>query len=72
MTCSIGAIVGISGEATSATVAKHGYIGQLYDLLGYGLPATNLYPPEAGTTQLITVRTADDGACEHRACLSKH
>ena len=30
---SIGAVAGISGEATSAIVAKHGYSGQLYDLL---------------------------------------
>ena len=58
---SAGTIAGISNEATSATVAKHGYIGQLYDLLGYGLLASDYYPPELGTTQLFPVRTADDG-----------
>ena len=58
---SIGTIIGISKEATTATVAKHGYIGQLYELLGYGLLASNYYPAELGTTQLFPVRTADDG-----------
>ena len=58
---SIAPIVGVSAEATSATVAKHGYIGQLYDLLGYGLLASDYYPAELGTTQLFPVRIADDG-----------
>ena len=59
---SIGAVAGISGEATSAIVAKHGYSGQLYDLLGYsGLLASENYPPELGTTQLLLMRAADDG-----------
>ena len=60
---SIGAIVGISSEAMTPTVAKHGYIGQLYDLLGYGgLIASNSYPDELGTTQLFMVQNADDGS----------
>lgn len=58
---SVGGIVGISAEATSAAVARSGYIGQLYDLVGYGLLASNYYPAELGTTQLFPVRTADDG-----------
>lgn len=43
------------------TIARHGYIGQIYELLGYGLLASDYYPPEEGSTQLIPVRTADDG-----------
>ncbi len=62
---SIGAIVGISSEATAPTVAKHGYIGQLYDLLGYGgMIASNSYPDELGTTQLYMVRNVDDGTTD--------
>lgn len=56
---SAGAVIGVS-EAPGEAV-RHGYIGQLYELLGYGLLATNYYPPEGGTTQLIPVRTADEG-----------
>lgn len=59
---SLGGTVGISAGATSATVAKYGYIGQLYDLFGYGLLASDYYPAELGTTQLFPVRTADDGS----------
>lgn len=59
---SIGAIVGVSSEETTATLAKHGYIGQLYDVVGYsGLIASNYYPDELGTTQLFMVRNVDDG-----------
>lgn len=59
---SLTAIVG-SSETTApvASVAKHGYIGQIYELLGYGLLASDYYPAELGTTQLFPVRTADDG-----------
>jgi hypothetical protein len=56
---SVTTTVGISSEPTSATTARHGFIGQLYELLGYGLLASDYYPPEAGTTQLFPVRTAD-------------
>ena len=58
---SLGTVTGASNSATTAAVARHGYIGQLYDLLGYGLLASDYYPPELGTTQLFPVRTADDG-----------
>jgi hypothetical protein len=58
---SLGPVVGVSTDGTAATVAKHGYIGQLYDLLGYGLLASDYYPAELGTTQLFPVRSADDG-----------
>ena len=59
---SVTSITGISENSSPVqTIARHGYIGQLYELLGYGLLASNYYPPEEGSTQLITVRTADDG-----------
>jgi hypothetical protein len=58
---SIGPIIGVSGEAATPTVAKHGYIGQLYDLMGYALWATDDTPDELGTTQVFPVRLADDG-----------
>ena len=56
---STGQIVGISSQADES--ARHGYIGQLYELLGYGLLASDYYPAELGTTQLFPVRSADDG-----------
>lgn len=62
ITGSIAPVTGTS-ESTSAvqTIARHGYVGQLYDLLGYGLLASDYYPPEEGTTRIIPVSTADDG-----------
>ena len=57
---SAGQQIGVSTMGSVA--AKHGYIGQLYELLGYGLLATDYYPPEVSTTQLITVRTTDEGS----------
>lgn len=57
---SIGPIIGVSGETAAPTVAKHGYIGQLYDLLGYALFAADDTPDELGSTQLLPVRLADD------------
>ena len=56
---SAGAIIGVS--SVPGEVARHGYIGQLYELIGYGLLASTYYPPEGGTTQLFTVRTTDEG-----------
>lgn len=58
---SAGAIIAVSSAAAVGEIARHGFIGQLYELLGYGLLASDYYPPEAGTTQLFPVRTADDG-----------
>jgi hypothetical protein len=57
---SFGPVVGVSNEATTVTVAKHGYIGQLYDVLGFGILFTDNYPPEGGATQVIPLRTLDD------------
>lgn len=59
---SIAPVTGISENSEPVpTVARHGYIGQLYEFLGYGLLASDYYPPEEGATQIIPVRTADDG-----------
>lgn len=59
---SITTVTGISENSDpTQTIARHGYIGQLYDLLGYGLLASDYYPPEEGSTRLIPVSTADDG-----------
>lgn len=59
---SVGTVAGIAEHSSGAvTIARHGYVGQIYDLLGYGLLASDFYPPEEGSTQIIPVRTADDG-----------
>lgn len=57
---SLGPIVGVSSEDVSATVAKQGFIGQLYEILGYGLVASDYYPAELGTTQVSVVASLDD------------
>ena len=56
---SAGGLVGMSGVA--GEVARGGFLGQVYELLGYGLLVSDFYPPEEGFTQIIPVRTADDG-----------
>lgn len=56
---SAGEISGVSSSANA--IARAGFIGQLYELVGYGLLATDYYPAELGTTQIIPARTADDG-----------
>ncbi len=58
---SVGPLAGVSIEGASATVAKQGYVGQLYDLAGYALFAADDAPDELGSTQLVPVRLADDG-----------
>src|SRR6266508_2837105 len=55
----IGGIGGISVVATK--VAKHGYIGQLYDISGLTLAATPTTINEGGTRQLGAASVADDG-----------
>jgi hypothetical protein len=55
----IGGIGGISVAATK--VAKHGYIGQLYDISGLSLAATPTTINEGGTRQLGASSVADDG-----------
>lgn len=60
---SLGPIGGTSSanSAGIAILAHSGFVGEIYNLLGYGLLASDSYPPEEGSTQIITVRTADDG-----------
>jgi len=55
---SAGGIGGIS--AAVPTIAKHGYIGQLYDLAGLSLSATPVTINELGTRQIGAVAVADD------------
>lgn len=56
---SAGQIAGVS--SSTGEIVRAGFIGQLYELVGYGLLATDYYPAELGTTQIIPARTADDG-----------
>lgn len=58
-TSSAGAIVGVASEPDA--VMKHGYIGQLYELAGFGVLAAGNTIDEAGTLQLTPGRLADDG-----------
>ena len=59
---SVGGIAGISIVGSPAEVAKHGYIGQLYDLAsGIFLAATPATINEGGTRQLAAARNLDDG-----------
>jgi len=60
---SLGPIGGTSSGSSAGvtTLAHSGFIGEIYNLVGYGLLATDYYPPEVSTSQLIPVRTADDG-----------
>ena len=57
-----GSIGGIGGISTAVPkVARHGYVGQLYEIAGLGLGANPLTIPETGTRQLSAAATADDG-----------
>ena len=59
---SAGGIAGISIAASPSEIAKHGYIGQLYDLVsGISLSATPATIDEGGTRQLSAARNLDDG-----------
>lgn len=56
-----GSLGGIGGSSTqSATTAKHGYIGQLYDLMALQLAASPLTVNENGTRQLTAALVMDD------------
>lgn len=60
-TGSIASITDISRDTPSATVARSGYIGQLYERLGLGMIASDFYPPEENSVQFTGVHTNDDG-----------
>ena len=49
---SVGGVVGISTVAAPAETAKHGCIGQLYDVTGLTLTAATLNVNEIATDQL--------------------
>lgn len=59
---STGGVVGISTVASPVEIAKHGYIGQLYDLAsGIFLAPAPATINEGGTLQLVAARNLDDG-----------
>jgi len=57
---SVGGIVGISTLDAPAETAKHGYVGQLYDVTGLTLTAATPTVNETGTDQLTAWQTLDD------------
>ncbi len=57
---SIGGIAGLSTVAAPAEIAKHGYIGQLYDVTGLTLTAASLNVNETATVQLGAWQALDD------------
>ena len=57
---SAGGITGLSTVAAPAETAKHGYIGQLYDVTGLTLSAASLNVNESTTDQFAAWQTLDD------------
>lgn len=57
---SIGGVVGISTAASPAETAKHGYIGQLFDVVGFTVSASPSTVDEGGTQQLNGFQLLDD------------
>ncbi len=57
---SAGGVAGISTVAAPAETAKHGYLGQLYDVTGLVLNATPTTVNEGGTLQLSAGQLLDD------------
>ena len=57
---SIGGLVGISTAAVPAETAKHGYLGQLYEMTGLTLAAVSLTVNETATDQLAAWQLLDD------------
>ena len=57
---SIGPVTGISTAAAPEVTAKHGYIGQLYDVTGLTLTAATLNVNEGATSQLGAWQALDD------------
>ena len=57
---SLGAVTGLSTVAAPAGTAKHGYIGQLYDVTGLTLTAATLNVNETATLQLAAWQALDD------------
>ncbi len=57
---SLGGIAGLSTVTSPAETAKHGYIGQLYEIVGLVLDAAPTTLNESGTRQLSAVQLLDD------------
>ena len=57
---SAGGVAGLSTVAAPAETAKHGYIGQLYDVTGLLLSATPTTVNEGGTLPLSAAQLLDD------------
>ena len=57
---SAGGITGISSVAAPAETARHGYIGQLYEVTALQLTATPASVNEGSTTQLSAAQLLDD------------
>ncbi len=57
---SIGGIAGVSTVASPAEMAKAGYIGQLYEVVGLSLSATPTNVNEGATLQLAAAQLLDD------------
>ena len=59
-TAALAAVVGISTVAAPAETAKHGYIGQLYEVTALQLAATPTTVNETATRQLSAAQLLDD------------
>jgi hypothetical protein len=57
---SVSLVAGLSTVAAPAETAKHGYIGQLYDIVGFVLNPTAAAVNEGGTLQLSGGQLLDD------------
>lgn len=57
---SLGGIAGVSTVAVPAETAKHGYIGQLYEVTALQLDATPTTVNEGATRQISAVQVLDD------------
>ena len=57
---SAGGVVGLSTVAAPVEVAKHGYIGQLYDIAGLAVTTAPTTVNEGGTRQLAAAQFLDD------------
>jgi hypothetical protein len=59
---SLGGVVGVSTVATPAETAKHGYLGQLYEVTGLAVNATPATVDETSSRQLSTWQELDDNS----------
>lgn len=59
---SLGGVVGVSTVATPAETAKHGYLGQLYEVTGLALSSADPEFDEGTTLQLAAWHSLDDAS----------